>query len=707
MPTIWNRRWAARNVGKPGELGEVGGRWLLAATAAALTVGCHAGNGPGPAAPGAGYSITERAESGPITALAVKAPFLWAAGVPGLRRFDVSTGEYETVGEPNDPRTRAITAIAIDDDGAAWVAGAMGIGRWVAAGDDLRYEPKGTPGTVTALAARRPIATEGLWVGGPGGLYRHDGRIFPSVDGLRDVPVSSIVLDDDGKSAWVGTHKHGLYRAEGDHATPVPGSEAIFVDAVLGVAKTAAGTRLAAGNGGGEARLYALTKAGVEGFHAAPGPVVVALVARGGDATLIAGPPGRPQTYTLRPLSPGEAWPPGSLHFSSLVRELPARWAAVPAPDRLPPDVTLAAAAGGDLPDVFVGSARMGVARAAPDAPRYVVGSQLVGEARRLYVACASAARCYVVTDGPRAWLTDGDSYQPTRLGEPEAATPLALATDAQGTTYAVAREPETNGLVITKLPPGLRAPVESDWQPLHKVALELPAQDHGDGVVRGGLGRQHVVARVARRWGRRQRQRLWRGRSGARQRARRPAPAAAREREGPRGGAAARVQPDRHRVRQGRDLLRVAVGHQPLAGRPASHLERERGAGQRVGARDRAGQRRRDLGGHVRRGGALRRPELAAGRQHGAGRPGPRHRRQGPGVGGDQQGAASPARGGGGRGRRSSRGAGGPGRGDARRRHRPPRQNLGDVHDFDRARRRKKIAQKLARSLWTGAPQK
>ena len=33
---------------------------------------------------------------------------------------------------------------------------------------------------------------------------------------------------------------------------------------------------------------------------------------------------------------------------------------------------------------------------------------------------CASAARCYVVTDGPRAWLTDGDSYQPTRLGEPE-----------------------------------------------------------------------------------------------------------------------------------------------------------------------------------------------------------------------------------------------------------------------------------------------
>jgi hypothetical protein len=83
--------------------------------------------------------------------------------------------------------------------------------------------------------------------------------------------------------------------------------------------------------------------------------------------------------------------------------------------------------------------------------------------------------RCYVVTDGPRAWLTDGDSYQPTRLGEPEAAVPLALATDAQGAIYAVAREPESSGLVVTRLPPGLRAPVETDWQPLHKVALELP----------------------------------------------------------------------------------------------------------------------------------------------------------------------------------------------------------------------------------------
>jgi hypothetical protein len=422
--------------------------------------------------PREGYTVEERAETEPIAAVALKPPYLWVAGAAGLRRLDVTTGEYESVGEPRDKRTSAITAVAVDDEGAAWVASAAGIGRWVAAAEDLRYEPKGTPGVVTVMAPRRPVVSEGIWAGGPGGLYRYDGRIFPSIDGIRDVPVSSIVLDDDGKSAWVGTFKHGLYHAEGDHAAPVLGGEAIFVDAVLGVAKTTAGTRLMAGNAGNEARLYALTKAGVEGFHAPPGPVVVALLDRGGDATLIAGSPGQPRTYTLRPLGPGEAFPPGSLKFASLVPERAARWAAVPAGDQVPPDATLAASAGSDL---YVGCKRLGVARAAPDGPRFLPGSQLVGDAHRLYVACASRARCYVVTDGPRAWLTDGDSYQPTRLGEPEAATPLALTTDAQGTTFAIAGEAEPPGLAITRLAAGLRAPVETDWQPLHKIALELP----------------------------------------------------------------------------------------------------------------------------------------------------------------------------------------------------------------------------------------
>jgi hypothetical protein len=110
-----------------------------------------------------------------------------------------------------------------------------------------------------------------------------------------------------------------------------------------------------------------------------------------------------------------------------------------------------------------------------PEGLRFLPGSQLVGDARRLYVGCASRVRCFVVTDGPRAWLTDGASYQPVRMGEPEGATPLALTTDVQGVMFAIAREPESSSLVITKLAAGVRAPVETDWQPLHKIGLELP----------------------------------------------------------------------------------------------------------------------------------------------------------------------------------------------------------------------------------------
>ena len=86
---------------------------------------CHAGVGVGAAVPTAGdFLVVERAETGPITALAAKAPYLWAAGAPGLRRWEVGSGEYEVVGDGDAKGTQALTALAIDDEGSAWVASA-------------------------------------------------------------------------------------------------------------------------------------------------------------------------------------------------------------------------------------------------------------------------------------------------------------------------------------------------------------------------------------------------------------------------------------------------------------------------------------------------------------------------------------------------------------------------------------------------------
>ena len=209
-----------------------------------------------PVGPGGGFTITERAESAPITALAVKPPFLWAAGAAGLRRFDVDDGRIRSGRRSRTTPARARSPRSpIDDDGAAWVAGAAGIGRWVAAGDDLRYEPKGTPGAVNVHRAA-PAGGDGRASGraGRAASIATTAASFPASTASATSPVSSIVLDDDGKGAWVGTHKHGLYHAEGDHAAPVPGGEAIFLDAVLGVAKTAAGTRARRGERGTASR---------------------------------------------------------------------------------------------------------------------------------------------------------------------------------------------------------------------------------------------------------------------------------------------------------------------------------------------------------------------------------------------------------------------------------------------------------------------
>jgi hypothetical protein len=77
-----------------------------------------------------------------------------------------------------------------------------------------------------------------------------------------------------------------------------------------------------------------------------------------------------------------------------------------------------------------------------------------------------------VVTDGPRAWLTDGDAYAETRVGEAAAARVVAVAGDAAGALYAISTEPRLSGLVITR---ALPADGDLAWQPFLRVPLALP----------------------------------------------------------------------------------------------------------------------------------------------------------------------------------------------------------------------------------------
>src|SRR6202142_552278 len=99
-------------------------------TVAVVLVGCHAGVGSGRAVPplvAGDFTIVERGEAGPITALAIRAPYLWGAGA-------------------DEMGGHALRAIAVDDQGAAWVASATEVGRWITtATGTLRYEGTGSP----------------------------------------------------------------------------------------------------------------------------------------------------------------------------------------------------------------------------------------------------------------------------------------------------------------------------------------------------------------------------------------------------------------------------------------------------------------------------------------------------------------------------------------------------------------------------------
>jgi hypothetical protein len=442
--------------------------WSVAAVALSA---CHAGVGAGPAPPTAGdFTIAERAETGPITALAAQAPYLWAAGASGLRRWDVQSGDYDVVGDGDSKGTHALTAVALDDEGSAWVASAEETGRWVAGkgagkAGELAYQTAGSPGDVVALAPRRPVKTKGVWAGGPGGLFRYDGRRWSIVDGLGEAAVSWIGLDADGVTAWVGTRDKGLFKADDHGAAAAPGGAAVACEQLVGMAMTAAGTRVVVGNVNGDARLYALTLAGTVELHAPVGTHAVALVQRGKEALLIAGPVGHERAYTLRALDPGEPVPPGGLRFTEVGTEI-AHWAGAPAEAALPAAVTAATALGADL---YVGSIALGVARAEVDRPHFLGGSELVGDADRFTVACRAHDHCLVVTD-VQAWQTDGDRYVKTSVGEAADATVLGVAVDREGNTFALSAGASFRGLVVTR-----RAAGHNDWTPVARAPLELP----------------------------------------------------------------------------------------------------------------------------------------------------------------------------------------------------------------------------------------
>ena len=458
-------------------------RASVPAPAAGTTPGA-APETPAAVRPPSSLTAARYAESVPITALAVGGPYVWAGTEHGLRRWKVAgksgadpdEADVEPIGAESGLLGHRIDALAVDDERGVWVATESGIGRLADKGGHLHYDWFGSLTGITLLAAAGSNA--GAWAAGTSGLYRYDGHSWNAFDFLRDVTVTSLELDEDGRSAWVGTRGRGLFLVGPTGGRPIllPGDGGA-AEEMVGMARSPGGARVAATRSGTGGRITLILKEGTEEYRtqSATNAPFVRLVSAGAHPILIAGAPGAERPYQLKPLPRGEAPATGGFRLVSSRKGSMARYQAVPLALALPPDVTVVVATGGiadEPPGLWCGSRMMGVARAEAARPIYLSGD-LTDDADRLSVACLAIDRCLVVAGGAHAWFFDGARFHNTRIGEGTAGRALAVAQDATGTIFSVISDPPFRNVLIARLAPvGAGAPGDTDWHAVEMVAL-------------------------------------------------------------------------------------------------------------------------------------------------------------------------------------------------------------------------------------------
>jgi len=454
-------------------------------------------------------TVTFQADVAPIRALALTSDgFVWAGSERGLRRVRLPAGPAEWIGQEAGLPGRAVSALATDRSGRLLVATEAEVGYLVEVDGRPRYQAVAKLPHVTHLASRLPIrlpagpanglgtaagsvaspdARDGIWAGTPTGGFLIEGTNVHPIPTPRGLAVTSLEVEADGRSAWVGVSRHGLFHVDlravigvfgPDSASPLD-----FVDSV-GTATLSNGTRLAVGRGAnGGTRLVLLRASGPELLTAALDLPVRQIVDRAVDAPtgsgtplLIAGSPGTPAVYRLEATERGELLEQGAVRFIPARRGLQEiRIVAHPDARRAPPQITVLARGDAGWQDVFAGTSLLGVARLSAGAPAYLPGGELAFGARSLSVSCLQLERCVFATGTGPGWIWDGGDHAIRPIPDEAIGGGLmALAGDGRSTVYFVA----------AGVGKSLRlAQLSSDggqWEPL----MELPVQVEGTPVV-------------------------------------------------------------------------------------------------------------------------------------------------------------------------------------------------------------------------------
>ena len=588
---------------------------------------------PAPVRAASGFPVARYAESVPITAIAVGAPYLWAGTGHGLRRWRVAGKGSRPTPTPTPKRW-----------GPRPVCRGIASTRW--------------PPTTIAGSGSPPRPGSDAWPKNPGGCATNRAgrsrrrstcwrrRARAPARGRPASPGSIATTDAAGRRStscaisWSARSTSTKTVSRSGSARAGAGS----IASMSGVARRCwrramtarprrssarhaapaarASSRRAAVDGG---RITLVTKDGTEEYRTQSNAhlTFTRLIAAGVRPVLIArGASGGDRFYELRPLPRGEPPVPGGFRLVSSRKGSPARYQAVPMPLAAPPDITVVARQRRrwrrrtKRPRSGAGRARW-----AWRAPRRRGPAICRAISPRTPIACRSPAPPSIAVSRSRAARTPGSSTARvfTRRASARARRGARWRLCATALVQLLASSPirrsSRSRSRAWRSAPAHRATATGRrssacrWRPPLPTAGPRSRSPPSRPAATSGWGwpwwARTVRSRDGARW------RFTLPSVGSTQGRRRSPRRRAREgRDGRQPAVAARSQ--RRVVRWSGDLVRGAQRDRSPAAVRAAAMGRERTYGQRGLSRCRQGERRKDLGRDAGRRGPVRRQRMA-----------------------------------------------------------------------------------------------
>jgi hypothetical protein len=431
----------------------------LALGAAALAVGCPAGD-HGPQHP-AHHTVRVRAftEAASVRRVAVAGPYLFAAAAHGLDRWDAS-GTTLRLDLGHGARGDRALAMATDTSrGWLWVVTESTVGYYDVAHQTFTEVPP-PPGLIglelPTVGAIAPATDGGVWLGNGKGLFYTNAAGQWTATKIND-PIRALYSADDGW-LWIASN-HGVIgkKPNGESFQFGPTQGCQVVSARVVGRGPGGGVMVIGEDPAGKQEVSLWTDGAWSSFRVSPDARWEAITPHG-DAVIVLG--GR-HLYRVAPRNASERRPLTRDGY----RLLPT---AGKGPDLVVDNLDVPLPAGepsvavwGD--DLVVGTNDVGIARVTRGGQgpiTWLRRSEMLAGATTLSVACRERDNCWVATGARRAWRWRGDDFE---ADGPVDQAVLAVVRAPSGEIYALHRPGDAKKLSLSKVEP-------SGWTPVAEI---------------------------------------------------------------------------------------------------------------------------------------------------------------------------------------------------------------------------------------------